>query len=179
MSDISKNAGITKKRAQLLFRISKYFKPNSILELGTSLGMSTCALSLGNPKAKITTIEGCPETSAIAKEQFKLYKLNNINLIVNEFENELNSLKSKKFDFIYIDGNHQKEATINYFNTLLKSVHNDSLMIFDDIHWSKGMTEAWETIKQDPNVTLTIDTFYWGFVFFRKEQEKQHFTIRL
>lgn len=179
VSDISKKAGITNKRAQLLYRLVNYFQPNTILELGTSLGMSTCALSLGNPKAKIMTIEGCPGTSAIAQEQFKFHKLNNINVINNEFENELNILKGKEFDLIFIDGNHQREATINYFNTLLKSVNNHSLMIFDDIHWSKGMKEAWENIKQNPKVTLTIDTFYWGLVFFRKDQEKQHFKIRL
>jgi len=98
---------------------------------------------------------------------------------VNEFDKEINTLTDNNFDLIYIDGNHQKEATINYFHSLLKYTNNDSLIIFDDIHWSKGMTEAWETIVQDTNVTLSIDTFYWGFVFFRKEQEKQHFTIRL
>ncbi len=179
ISDISKNAGITKRRAQLLYRIVKYFQPSSILELGTSLGMSTYALSLGNPNANIITIEGCPETASIAKEQFKSNKLNNINLIINEFDKEINNLKSQKFDLIYIDGNHQKEATINYFNTLLNTVNNDSVFILDDIHWSKGMTEAWNIIKQNPKVKLTIDTFFWGIVFFRTEQEKQHFNIRV
>ena len=80
---------------------------------------------------------------------------------------------------IYIDGNHQKEATLNYFELLVESVDNNSVLIFDDIHWSKPMTEAWQEIKQHPKVTLTIDTFFWGFVFFRKEQEKEHFSIRV
>ena len=80
---------------------------------------------------------------------------------------------------IYFDGNHQKEATLQYFNQLLKTAHNDSVFIFDDIHWSKEMTEAWETIKNHPKVTVTIDTFFWGFVFFRKEQVKEHFIVRL
>jgi predicted O-methyltransferase YrrM len=179
ISNISKKAGITKKRAELLYRIVKYFQTTSILELGTSLGISTCALSLGNTNANIITIEGCPETASVAREQFKYFSLYNINLLVNEFDKEINTLTDNNFDLIYIDGNHQKEATINYFHSLLTCTNNDSLIIFDDIHWSKGMTEAWETIILDPNVTLSIDTFYWGFVFFRKEQEKQHFTIRL
>lgn len=179
VSNISKNAGIPYRRAKLLYRITKYFQPDSILELGTSLGMATCSLSLGTPKARIITIEGCPETASIAQAQFQLFKLNNINLIINKFDNELNTLKKKNFDLIYFDGNHHKEATISYYNILAQTVNNDSIMIFDDIHWSKGMTEAWEIIKQDPKVTLTIDTFHWGFVFFRKEQEKQHFKIRL
>ena len=82
-------------------------------------------------------------------------------------------------DLIFFDGNHQKEATLNYFNQLLPLAHNDSVFIFDDIHWSKGMEEAWEKIKKHPEVRVTIDSFYWGIVFFRKEQEKEHFTIRL
>ena len=84
-----------------------------------------------------------------------------------------------KTDFIFFDGNHQKEATLKYFNQLLPLAHNDSVFIFDDIHWSKGMEEAWEEIKDHPNVRVTIDSFYWGIVFFRKEQEKEHFVIRL
>ncbi|MEG9329200.1 class I SAM-dependent methyltransferase [Salinimicrobium catena] len=82
------------------------------------------------------------------------------------------------YDLIYIDGNHQKEATLSYFEKLLSAVHNDSVMIFDDIHWSAEMEEAWEIIKEHPSVKVTIDTFFWGLVFFRREQEKEHFVIR-
>jgi len=179
ISKVAKNTGITKKRARLLYRLSTYFKPNQVLELGTSLGLATSALSLGNPESLITTIEGCPETASIARQQFENHDLKNINLIVNNFNDELKHLQNQKFDLIYIDGNHQKEATLSYFNTFLKTVNNNSLIILDDIHWSKGMTEAWETIKLNQKVTVTIDTFFWGFVFFRKEQVKQHFNIRL
>ena len=179
ISQVAKNAGITEKRAQLLFRLSKYFKPKTVLELGTSLGMATSALSLGNPNSKITTIEGCPETGSIAKQQFESFNFNNINLKINNFDNELINLQNQKFNLIYIDGNHHKEATLTYFNSLLETIDNDSLIILDDIHWSKGMTEAWEAIKLNKKVTVTVDTFFWGFVFFRKEQLKQHFNIRL
>ena len=179
VSQIAKNAGITKKRAQLLYRITQYFKPNSILELGTSLGLATSAMSLGNPEGKIVSIEGCPETTLIAKQQFDRYHLNNIDIRTNEFSKALKKLKSNKFDLIYIDGDHQKESTLYYFNSLMNHIKNDSLMIFDDIYWSKGMAEAWETIKQHEMVSVTIDTFNWGLVFFRKEQAKQHFTIRV
>ena len=179
ISKVAKNAGITKKRAQLLYRLSKYFNPNTVLELGTSFGMATSALSLGNPDSTITTIEGCPETASIAKQQFKSFNLNNINLKVNNFDDELKTLQNQTFNLIYVDGNHQKDATLSYFNSLLKTINNDSVIIFDDIHWSKGMTEAWELIKQNEKVTVTVDTFFWGFAFFRKEQLKQHFNIRL
>jgi len=179
ISKIAKNAGITDKRAQLLFRIVNYFKSEKILELGTSLGIATTALSIGNPKGKVITVEGCPETAKIANQQFETFELHNIDLRISTFETELSTLKSQVFDFIYVDGNHQKEATLNYFEILLNSVHNNSVIVFDDIHWSKPMTEAWQQIKKHPKVTLTIDTFSWGFVFFRKEQETEHFIIRM
>ncbi|MEW4925287.1 class I SAM-dependent methyltransferase [Algibacter sp. 2305UL17-15] len=179
VSDIIKHVCISNKNAKLLYRITNYFKPNSVLELGTSLGFATQSLSLGNPKSEITTIEGCPEISKYTKTNFDLQQLNNIKLITGNFDNEIEKLTSNKYDLIFFDGNHQKEATLNYFETLLQTAHNDSVFIFDDIYWSIGMTEAWNIIKEHPKVTATIDTFYWGIVFFRKEQKKEHFTIRV
>ena len=162
-----------------MYRLIKYFGPNSILELGTSLGIGTKSMSLGNPETLITTVEGCPNISNFAKEQFDNENLSNIKVINSDFEKALKSLNQITFDFVFFDGNHEKEATLSYFETLLPKVHNDTVFIFDDIHWSKGMTEAWENIKQHPRVTVTINTFFWGIVFFRKEQEKEHFTIRV
>lgn len=179
VSEIAKNAGTTNKRTKLLYRLVTYFKPNAILELGTSLGIATHAMSLANPKASITTIEGCPTISEFTTANFEIHKLKNINLITGNFNGEIQNLKPKIFDLIFFDGNHQKEATLNYFESLLQTANNNSVFIFDDIYWSKDMTEAWETIKQHPKVTITIDTFYWGIVFFRKEQLKEHFVIRV
>lgn len=179
ISNIAKNAGTTKKRVKLLYRIVHYFKFEHILELGTSLGIATHAMQLGNPNAHIITIEGCPNISAFTKNSFNQFHLNNIEILTGNFNDVIKNLSSQNFDLIYFDGNHQKEATLNYFESLLRTVHNNSVFIFDDIYWSKGMTEAWENIKHHPKVTVTIDTFFWGFVFFRKEQNKEHFTIRV
>lgn len=179
ISHIASNAGTTPKRAKLLFRLCQYFQFNSILELGTSLGIATQAMSLGNPKAKITTIEGCPNISEFSKDNFKQLRLEHIELLTGNFFDKVETLKHNTYDLIFFDGNHQKEATLHYFKTLLQTTHNDSVFIFDDIYWSKEMTEAWETIIQHPKVTVSIDTFFWGFVFFRKEQNKEHFIIRV
>ncbi|WP_100615136.1 O-methyltransferase [Confluentibacter citreus] len=179
VSEIAKNAGTINKRAKLLYRLSTYFKFENILELGTSLGIATQAMSLANPKANITTIEGCPNISEFTKANFEKYNLENIQLITGNFNDVLKNLTPKTLDLIFFDGNHQKEATLQYFESLLETTNNDSVFIFDDIYWSKSMTEAWETIKQHPKVTLTIDTFFWGFVFFRKEQvNKEDFVVR-
>jgi predicted O-methyltransferase YrrM len=180
ISKIAKTAGISPKRAELLFRIATYFQPESVLEIGTSLGLATSALSFGNPKAKITTLEGCPNTMAIAKTQFQKFGLTDVNSVVTEFNGYLHNcqLNTEHCQLIYFDGNHQKQATLDYFELLLPTVTNDTVWIFDDIHWSAEMEEAWEIIKNHPKVTVTIDTFQWGLVFFRREQEKEHFVIR-
>ncbi|MBP6558373.1 MAG: class I SAM-dependent methyltransferase [Flavobacterium sp.] len=180
INQIAKTAGITKKRAELLFRITNYFQPENILEIGTSLGLATSALSLGNLKTKITTLEGCENTLAVAKKQFEKFELANINSIATEFNSFLTNsqLPTPNFQLIYFDGNHSKQATLNYFELLLPTITNESVWIFDDIHWSKDMEEAWKIIKKHPKVTVTIDTFQWGMVFFRTEQEKEHFVIR-
>jgi predicted O-methyltransferase YrrM len=176
VSAIAKNAGVTQKRAKLLARLVSYFTIKNSLELGTSLGMATIAMKEAN---EVFTLEGCPETAAIAKKQFKKYNFTNVNVYVDEFSTSLAQLTHTSYDLVYIDGNHQKEATVRYFEQLLATAHNNSLFIFDDIHWSKEMSEAWEIIKNHPKVTVTIDTFFWGFAFFRKEQVKEHFNIRV
>lgn len=182
ITKIAKTAGITPKRAELLFRITNYFKPENILEIGTSLGLATSALALGNPDALITSLEGCPNTIAIAKNQLRKFHINNTECVTTEFNDYLKicNLKSKICNLIYFDGNHQKQATLAYFELLIPTITNNSVWIFDDIHWSKDMEDAWEVIQNHPKVSLTIDTFQWGFVFFRSEQqEKEHFTIRI
>ncbi|MBU2950021.1 class I SAM-dependent methyltransferase [Tamlana agarivorans] len=178
VSQMAKNAGTTLKRAKLLYRISAYLKPQNILELGTSLGIATQALSLGNPKSHISTIEGCSNISEFSKGCFKGENLHNIESIQGDFSAEIEKRTSNTYDLIFFDGNHQKASTLYYFETLLETATNDSVFIFDDIYWSEGMTEAWETIKEHPKVTVSIDTFFWGLVFFRKEQVKEHFVIR-
>lgn len=180
IAKIAKTAGISSKRAKLLFRITQYFQPKSILEIGTSLGLATSSLALGNPKAKLTTLEGCPETSKIAKEQLQKSIFKNATTITTQFESFFTSNQlDTNYDLIYFDGNHSKKATLTYFEQLLPTINNETLWIFDDIHWSNDMEEAWEQIKEHPKVRVTIDTFQWGFVFFREEQAKEHFTIRL
>ena len=181
IAKIAETAGISRKRAELLFRITTYFQPNSILEIGTSLGLATSALALGNPKAKIITLEGCSNTMAIAIIQLQLFNLKNVNCIATEFSEyfKTQNLKPKTQNLIYFDGNHSKKATLAYFELLLPTITNESVWIFDDIHWSKDMEKAWKLIKNHPKVTVTIDTFQWGFVFFRREQEKEHFVIRV
>jgi len=179
IKDITKNSAICEKFGELLFKIIEYYKPENIIELGTSLGIGTSYLALPNNKAKVYTIEGCPETAKQASNNFAELNINNINQITGNINEELPNLlkKIEKIDFVYFDGNHQKEATLNYFNLCLEKAHNNTIFYFDDIHWSQGMEEAWNKIKENQNVSLTIDLFFSGIVLFRKELSKQDFVI--
>jgi predicted O-methyltransferase YrrM len=179
VSAIAKNAGLSQKNSKLLFRIVAYFKPTHILEIGTSVGLATVSMALDSSKTQLITLEGCPETAKIAQDVFDKFKLKNIKIDIGEFNETIQKYTTEKLDFIYFDGNHQYEATLQYFNKLLPTITNETVWIFDDIHWSSGMEKAWEVIKNHPKVTVTIDTFQWGIVFFRTEQAKEHFVVRV
>ncbi|WP_026714257.1 O-methyltransferase [Flavobacterium daejeonense] len=186
IAQIAKTAGISAKRARLLFRILNYFQPENILELGTSLGLATSAMALGNKNAQIITLEGCPNTANQCQLQLQKFNINNVACVITEFSEYLKThpdsyrdSQPTTHDLIYFDGNHSKQATLDYFELLLPTITNDSVWIFDDIHWSAEMEEAWEAIKKRPKVSVTIDTFQWGLVFFRREQPKEHFVIRV
>ena len=181
VQQLAKSALKPPKYAQLLFRLVKHYQPQTILELGTSLGITTSYLSAANPQATITTIEGSKAVADVAKENFTKLGLQNIQLLQGNFDVQLPSVipQLSFIDLAYIDGNHRYEPTMRYFNHLLPITHNDSILVFDDIHWSKEMEQAWKEIKQHPSVQCTVDIFFLGFVFFRSEfKVKQHFTIR-
>ena len=170
-----------KRFAQLLFRIVQYYKPATIVELGTSFGITTAYMASAAPGAKVYTLEGAPAIARIARQNFIDLRLDNIQLVEGNFTNTLLQLLSnvKKIDLAFVDGNHRKLPTLDYFHKLLEVSTPESIFIFDDIHWSKEMEEAWEHIKQHKEVTLSIDLFFIGLVFFRKEQKvPQHFCIR-
>ncbi|TDQ06565.1 O-methyltransferase [Pedobacter metabolipauper] len=180
VSQIAKNALKSPRLAQLIYRLAQDNHPKNIIELGTCLGLTTIYLSRACPDADIITVEGCPETAKIAYRNFQDLDVENVELRVGNFDLLFPEIvkETDQLDFVYIDGNHRKEATLNYFKQALPKVHEGSLLIFDDIYWSKGMKEAWEEIKAHPQVTVTIDLFWIGLVFFKKGQAKEHFKIK-
>jgi predicted O-methyltransferase YrrM len=180
VSTIASKQCVKKRYGRLLFRLVKYFSPYRILELGTSIGISTSYLTLARPESQVYTIEGCPETFAIAQAHPLLAENINVNMICGRFDEVLCQQLQKNgvVDFAFIDGDHRKESTIGYFNKILNHIQNNSLLVFDDIHWSEGMEEAWEVIKRNEKVKVTIDLFQFGLVFFKKELSKEDFVIR-
>jgi predicted O-methyltransferase YrrM len=181
VASIARHAVKSKKYGQLLYRIIKYYQPKTIIELGTSLGVTSAYLSLANPNSKIFTLEGSPQIAAIAKQNFGILGLQNVELVNGNFDYTLPAVlyQIPAVDLVFVDGNHRKEPTENYFHWLLSKLHNDTILIFDDIHWSREMEEAWGHIKSHLAVRCSIDLFFLGIVFFRQEfKARQHFKIR-
>lgn len=181
VSSVAKNAAKPKKLGQLLFRMVKFYQPSTILELGTSLGITTSYLSLAKPDARLITMEGAKEIADIAKKNFRNLEIGNIEIVDRNFDDTLSSVVRglSTVDFAFIDGNHRQEPTERYFYQLISKVNNDSILIFDDIHWSAEMEAAWETIRKHESVRCTIDLFFVGIVLFRIEfKVKQEFVIR-
>ncbi len=180
ISDIAAKAVKPKKYARLLFRLINRFSTKNILELGTSLGITTLYLSLPDKNNRIITLEGSPEIASIARDNFNIMKRSNIEIIEGEFDETLPKAISKftQLDLVFFDGNHRKTPTLSYFEKCLNLSREGSIFIFDDIHWSREMESAWETIKENSAVTLTVDLFQMGIVFFKKGVIKQHFTLK-
>ena len=180
IGDIVLHGSIPEKYGELLFRMVTQFSPKGILELGTSAGISTLYLALPKRSSKVVTIEGCPNISNLAKNTFRYFDIKNIELLNGDFSELLPDAIKKipSLDFVFFDGNHRKEPTLAYFNECLKYINNNTFFVFDDIHWSKGMEEAWEEIIANYSVTVSIDIFRMGIVFFRKESQKEHYVIR-
>lgn len=180
IQQIAKTALSSPSFCRLLFRTTNHYKPKSILEMGTSLGISASYLHKGALDAKFITLEGCPQISKQAQWVFKKLKLKSIKSEIGDFKNTLpKALKElETLDLIFFDGNHKKEPTLEYFNQAMKFSTENSVFIFDDIYWSDEMLEAWEIVKKDNRVTLSIDLFSMGILFFKKDfKEKQHYKL--
>jgi len=180
VASIVRNSSVSERYGRLLFRLVEYFRPHTIIELGTSVGISTLYMSIASPDACVYTVEGCTTKSEQAAANFEALKVSNVEQHIGRFDLILPDLvkQVKKLDFAFIDGNHTYEATIENFEALLSISNNDTVFVFDDIHWSADMQKAWNEISDHEGVTVTIDLFRFGIMFLRKELSKQKFVIR-
>ncbi len=179
LADIAKYSLKTPRECLLIASIINYLKPSEIIELGTSLGITTAYMSTAYPNSSITTIEGCPETANIARQIFSKLNLNNINVINSSFEDSLDKYlqKTETVDMAFIDGNHDYAPLMSYFKTLVNQMSENGIIIIDDIRWSDKMRKAWKEIKLHEKVGASIDLFDLGILFFNKTPEKQHLMI--
>lgn len=181
VSDIARHAAKPARFGRLFFRMALHYRPASIVELGCSLGLSAAYWASWSRSCRLYTLEGCPQTAAIARETFSVLDLPQVRLLEGPFDETFPRLLQElpQLDLVFIDGNHRKDATLRYFAWCLERATETSILVFDDIHWTSQMHEAWQEITRHPAVTLSLDLFFIGLVFFRKDfHEKQQFVLR-
>ncbi|MBC5992081.1 O-methyltransferase [Pontibacter cellulosilyticus] len=179
VKDIVSASAKPAKYGQLLFRLVNYFQPNTIFDLGTSLGITTSYIASARKEGKVYTFEGCPNIAHVATQNFKKLGLENVQLINGNLDTTLPAqvAQVQQLDFAFFDGNHRYEPTMRYFNLCLTKHHERSVFVVDDLYWSAEMKRAWQEIKKHPQVLQTVDLFYVGLVFFRTSQPKENFTL--
>jgi len=185
IGELVRSAAQPNKRARFLFRLAQHYQPQAMLELGTSLGLSAACLALGSPSGRLISLEGSAPIAALARTQMRRLSISNVDILTGTFDEQLNpllennALYSSGIDLVFLDGNHRYEPTLRYFSLLTDHMAPSSVILLDDIRWSREMEMAWKIICRDPRVLLTIDLFFLGLVFFRPEfRSKQHFRFR-
>ncbi len=178
IAEIVQHSAVTPKKGALLFRLVEYFRPEQVLELGTSVGIGTLYLQLAHRSATIITFEGCPHTAAVAQKTFEKMGLSP-SLVVGNLEDTLPQTLEKipKVDLVYMDANHTYQATLHYFESILPKLHENSVVVVDDIRWSADMKQAWDVLCQRPEILLSLDLFDCGILLLRNKQPKQHFHL--
>jgi len=179
VSEILKTSVSSDQKCKILFHLSRVLKPRLSLELGTSLGISAMSIAQGDPQMTLHTIEGDPELRNIAQSHFQSKKLKIISH-QGSFDEILPNLLADvhKIDFVFIDGNHTYESTIRYHQMIKPKLSENAVILYDDIYWSKGMTDAWLDLKADPDFQFSLDLFNFGILFKRADEvKKQDFTI--
>ena len=180
LNNIVKSRSHSKSRMELIYRIVKNQSPANVLEFGTCVGVSSFYIKKAYPESKFITMEGCASLAAKAQDNFSENGFSDVEIVVGNFDSILNDILKgfTTLDFIFFDGNHREIPTVSYFESCAELSNENSIFVFDDIHWSKGMENAWNKIKADKRVSVSIDLFWFGILFFRKGIEKQDFVLR-
>ena len=171
VSEIAKNALSHPFQCRFLFRMAAFLKPHSTLEFGTSLGISTAYLSAGCPTGRIDTVEGDPNVAAVAQNTFKALGNLNINLYTSTFQDFIDIHLDQKgqIDLLFLDGHHTSKALLHYFQQLKHKFNADTVVVVDDIYWSKDMNDGWNELAKYPEVTQSVDCFHFGLLFFKSD----------
>ncbi|MDX2362788.1 MAG: class I SAM-dependent methyltransferase [Crocinitomicaceae bacterium] len=177
ISSIFKTSSSRGKYGRMLYSLARHYQPKTVLEFGTSLGIGSICMQLGNSQTKITTVEACTNTRKVALENFARLGIDHIESVQATFDHYLNSLKSESFDLVFIDGHHDGDALLHYLERLIPFTHNETIFVLDDIRWSESMLEAWNSVIQNYSYHVTLDFFRMGIVIPRIEQEKEHFVL--
>lgn len=173
---IFKSSSSKGKTADLLYRLTNYYRPKMVLELGANIGIGTIHLAAGNPESQVISVEGCPNTAAVARENIARIAVSNAEVITSDFSSFLRSNKHI-YDLIFIDGHHDGKALLQYLETFSPFIHDETIILVDDIRWSDSMFTAWKKLRTDEHFHLTIDLFRCGILMKRSHQQKEDFVV--
>ncbi len=182
--DICKKAASSEKWCQFLYHIAKNVNNPKILEIGTNLGISGSYMleALKGKKGKLITMEGLPQLCEISNQRFsEIVPNSKFEIIQGLYDNTFPKLmeRAEEFNLIFIDGNHKKEPTLQYFNALKSGIGRAGIFVFDDIYWSESMTDAWKIIKKDDGVNFSIDLYEQGIVIIDKDESRKNMEFSL
>ncbi|MEY3052797.1 MAG: hypothetical protein RLY31_2582 [Bacteroidota bacterium] len=179
VGEIARGSASHPHTCRLLFRMVRHYKPRTLLELGTSLGISASYQAMASPH-RLFTLEGCPNVASQAQTTFRQLGLDNVTLVQGAFQDTLPKVLAQlpSLDYLFVDGNHRYEPTLSYFRQCLPLAHAGSVFLFDDIHWSTEMEAAWKVIREHPSVHVSVDLYHLGMVFFRPiHPGKAHYEL--
>ncbi|MBR1878991.1 MAG: class I SAM-dependent methyltransferase [Paludibacteraceae bacterium] len=184
VSDIAARQLESKQMGQLLFRVVHFLggelqRPLEILELGTSLGITTAYLASPASRNRVMTLEGSRAVLRVAQGVWKALKTENIEWGEGRIDDTLYKRAREKLDVVFMDANHTYEATLRYADYLLPRMTEKGIIVIDDIHYSPEMERAWEELKTDPRVTSTIDLYHVGMLFVDPHYLKRHYRVRV
>lgn len=184
VGDIARGHLESARVGQLLFRLLVYMgreqnRPLEILELGTSLGVTTAYLGSASSQNRVVTLEGSKTIAHVAEEQWRALGLKNIECRVGNINDTLYIYAREALDMAYVDANHTYEATLRYVDYLLPRMTEKGVIVVDDIHYSREMEKAWEELKADERVTSSMDLYHAGLLFVDRHYLKRHYTIRI
>jgi predicted O-methyltransferase YrrM len=180
VSDIAKYSAVPEKYGKLLANMAAEFGSPLVVEFGTSFGISTMYLAASCGETSVFSMEGCRAVAEIAEDNFREAGLKNIRLRVGPFEGSVPEIIESGISpgLVFIDGNHRKKPLLDYFKAMAEISDSNTVIIIDDINYSPEMNEAWNEIKLNGKVSLTIDIFRMGIVFFRGGIDRKHYIIR-
>jgi len=185
VKEICEKATSPQKWCQFLYYMVKNIHDPRILEIGTNVGISgSYILEAIKEKegGKLTTMEGLPQLCEISKQRFsEIVPNSKFEIIQGLYENTFQRLmeSAENYNLMFIDGNHKKTPTLQYFNSLKSNIGKIGVFVFDDIYWSRGMTEAWEIIKKNNEVNFSIDLYKQGIIIIDKDEPRKNMEFSL
>lgn len=179
IGEIVAREAIKPKHGALLFRLANYFKSKKILQLGPSMGLSTLYLTSYAPDLDCIALENVPEFATIARMAFEKEGKNPVDLRTGAYTEllpkALEDMESP--DFIFFNTLYEQHNNVWLFNECMKHVHEDTVFVLEGIKASRKMRELWQDICARPDVTVTIDLYSMGIVFFNKRLHKRDYIV--